>query len=532
VPNREEALSHYLNGSALDQKEEYAAAILEYQEALEYDHDPAIYHSMAQDYAILGKTQEAEHNAEQAVKLGPDNRTYHETLAEIYTREFKFDDAIKQYYEVIRVDSSYRQAWYNAGRLLQLTRPKEALALYQKYVDEYGEDWDIYAQMVAIDNAIGAKSQSIGLLKEMEAMEPDNDELKKALADQYLDADSVDAAIPIYRKLLETQEENFLLRAALAHAYLLKQDYNDASEQFEIVMKKDTLSLDEQIQFGQVFVSYIQKDSVVAPMARQLFESIRDKSPDDWRPYWFLGAIANIMHDDSSALPYFQKVTKLATWNPDGWVMVGSILYDSGKFAQAIDVLEHAKQYLPNEYRIYFLLGISYQRKPDDIDAAIALEKAIELNDKSADALSALGLVYDELGRHEDSDSMYERALRIDPHNHLVLNNYGYSLSERGIQLDRALKMSQEALQQQPDNESYLDTMGWIYFRMGKYAEAERVTKHAIDLGSKSAVIHEHLGDIYSKMNEKDKAIEYWQKALGFGGPSESLKAKIEKGGL
>ncbi|HLX13323.1 MAG TPA: tetratricopeptide repeat protein [Bacteroidota bacterium] len=532
TPDRDAALGHYLNGSALDQKEDFAAAILEYQEAIQFDHDPAIYYSMAKDYAILGKTQLAEQAAKEAVKLDPANRAYHETLAEIDKREYKFDDAIAEYYAEIKADSTYKPAWFDAGQLLALTKPKEALALYQRYTDYFGADWDVDAQLVQIYGAQGNKLKAIALLKEMNAMDPGHPEVMKMLADAYLDLDSVDVALGLYKKLVAQEPANFLLRAAMAHVYLLHRDSTLAAEQIETVMTKDSLSLDQQIQFGQVFVSYLQKDSVVAPMAQQLFESIRKTSPDDWRAYWFLGAIANILHEDSVALPNFEKVTKLASWNPDGWVAVGSIYYDSEKFDRAIEVLEDAKRYLPNEFRVYFLLGVAYQRKGDDINAARTLEKAIELNDKSADAYSALGLVYDELHRHEDSDTMYERALRVDPHNHLVLNNYGYSLSERGLQLERALKMSQEAVQQQPDNQSYLDTMGWIYFQMGNYSEAERVTKHAIELGSKSPVIHEHLGDIYAKMHDKDKAMEYWQKAVQFGSTSEDLKLKIQKGGL
>ena len=127
---------------------------------------------------------------------------------------------------------------------------------------------------------------------------------------------------------------------------------------------------------------------------------------------------------------------------------------------------------------------------------------------------------------------MYERAIRLDPKNHLLLNNYGYSLAERGIQLERALSMAREAVRQQPVNQAYLDTYGWVYYRMGQYDEAERYVKKAIDLGSTSPVIHEHLGDIYFKLAQKEKAMEYWQKALKFDSTNESLKEKIQRGSL
>jgi tetratricopeptide (TPR) repeat protein len=530
-PNRDMALSHFLTGSTLDQKEDYAAAILEYQEALLYDHDPAVYYALSRDYALLGKNEMAIRNGKEAVNLSPDKKEYHDNLAEIYLRAFQFDDAEKEYNECIRVDSSNRQAWYTLGRLLQLTKPQTALEFDRKFIDYFGPDLEIYAQMAQIYSVLGKNDKLVSVLKDMLSLDPENSDVKKSLADVYLQTDSVDNALSLYTDVVQGQPHNFLTRASLAHAYLLKHDYAGAAAQVQAVMK-DSLSLDEQLQFGQAFVSVILKDSTVAPLAMDLFQKIKKENPGDWRSYWFLGSIANITHDDSTAMAYFQKVTELAAWNVDGWVAIASMYYDAGKFDRAISVMEGAQKHVPNEYRVYFLLGISQQRLHNDIEAARALERALSINDKNVDIYSSLGLVYDEMSRHEDSDSMYEKALRIDPHNHLVLNNYGYSLSERNIQLDRALKMSEEALRQQPDNQSYLDTKGWINFRLGRYEEAEAAVRRAIELGSKSPVITEHLGDIYSKMDQKDKAIEYWKKALEYGSTSAGLKEKIQRGSL
>jgi len=77
--------------------------------------------------------------------------------------------------------------------------------------------------------------------------------------------------------------------------------------------------------------------------------------------------------------------------------------------------------------------------------------------------------------RTDDSDSLYEEALRINPEFSLALNNYAYSLSERGLQLERALGMARKALEVAPDNPSYLDTIGWIYFRLGRYRTPNRL---------------------------------------------------------
>jgi len=532
-PEDEQAsLSFYLQGSLYDQKGDYAKAILEYQKALKLKQDAAIYHAMAKDYAILGDNQEAIENGEQAVQRDPNNRSYHETLGQIYVNAENLEHAIAQYKEVVRVDSSYEQGWLNLGRLVQLQNPQEALKLYTQVIDRFGPNSDTYFQMAQIYDLTGKLDKATEAVQGMLDLDPGNFEIKKMLGDLYVRRDSVDVALKIYSDLAERKPGSLELRASIAHAYLTKQDYDHAAEQLDLILRKDTLSVDDQLRFGQIFTSFIQKDSAVVPYALKLFTRIRDEHPDDWRPYWFLGAMNNIQKDDSTALINFSKVKELQPSNPDGWVGVASVYYDRNDFDEAIRVLTEGKNYVPEEFRVYFLLGISYQRKHDDINAATALEKAVQLNGKNVDALSALALVYDELKRPDESDTIYEKALQIDPKNHLLLNNYGYSLADRGLQLDRALRMSKEAVSQQPDNQSYLDTYGWIYFRMGNYTEAEKWIKKAIDLGSKSPVIHEHLGDIYFKLSDKDKAVEYWQKALNFDSSNEELKQKIQRGSL
>ncbi|MBI5475963.1 MAG: tetratricopeptide repeat protein [Ignavibacteriales bacterium] len=526
------SLEHFIAGSALDQKGDFAKAILEYQDALQLVKDPAIYIAIAKDYSMLGKHQLAMQSGQEAVKLKPENRTYRQTLAEIYLNAFAFEDALKEYEQITKIEPSFQDAWLSLARLQQLRGPEKAIETYNEIIQRFDPNADVYLQMAQIYGATGKYNEASEALKKVLNIDQGNYEISKALGDLYLRQDSVEKALKIFNDLAERKPDDVLLRAAMAHAYLLQQNYNQASAQFNIVMKKDTLSADEQIKFGQVFVSFIEKDSAVAPYAQRLFEEMKTYYPDDWRIYWFLGAINNIQKRDSLALEYFHLVIQKSKGTPDGWIGAASIYYDNNKFEDAIALLTEAKKYLADEFRIYFLLGISNQRIHRAIEAATALEKAVQLDDKSVEALSALGLVYDELKRFENSDSIYERALRLDPKNHLLLNNYGYSLAEREIELERALKMSKEAVNQQPENQSYLDTYGWIFFRLGNYEEAEKWIKRAVELGSKSSVIYDHLGDIYFKLSDKEKASEWWQKALEIDPTNESLKNKIQRGNL
>jgi len=132
--------------------------------------------------------------------------------------------------------------------------------------------------------------------------------------------------------------------------------------------------------------------------------------------------------------------------------------------------------------------------------------------------------------RWAECDSVYERALQIDSQNALVNNNYAYSLSERGDRLKEALKMAEIAIAAVPDNTSYLDTIGWVHFKLGNYREAKNYLEKAIEIGGESAVMLEHLGDIVFKLGDTQKAKSLWQKALNLDSTNVTLKTKIDRG--
>jgi len=530
--NRERALRHYMEGLTYEQKGEYAKAILEYQDALRYDTNAAIYFAISKSYSILGKHSLAAQMGQQAVTLDPTNRTYRENLAEIYLNAFEIDKAITAYEGVVALDSSYIDGWYNLARLCQVRKPLKAIALYEEMLDRFGPLWDVYAQLLSLYSSMGKFAEAANVARSMLEIDPGNYELRRTLASLYIQSGNKDEALSVYLELLERDPRDIEVRAAIAHVYLLQRQYERAAAQLEAVLRSDSISVETQLRFGQYFGTYLQKDSTAAPYAFAIFEKIRQNYPNDWRPYWFLGIIAGIMHNDSAAISNLERVTRMEPGNPDGWVYYASIFLDRSDYRRAVEILQEAATRLPDEGRIHFLLGISHHRLKQNEDAARSLERAAELDPRDINTLSALALVYDELKRYEDSDRIYEEALKIDSTNHLILNNYGYSLAERGEQLERALGMAKEAVRQQPENSSYLDTIGWVYFKLGNYEEAERFILKAVEHGDSNPVVLEHMGDVYSKLGKKDKALEYWQKALERDETNESLRAKIMRGSL
>ena len=124
----------------------------------------------------------------------------------------------------------------------------------------------------------------------------------------------------------------------------------------------------------------------------------------------------------------------------------------------------------------------------------------------------------------------YDKILKLDPKNYMVMNNYAYYLSVLGENLDKAENMSRQVIRANPDSAIYLDTYAWILFKQKKYSKALTFMKMALKSGGdKSGVQIEHYGDILFCSGEKDKALKKWKEAKKLGDTSKVLDKKIRE---
>ena len=528
----EMAMQSVINGSLCEIKGEYPQAILEYQDALRYEKSPAIYYALSKDYSLLNKHALAIETGKEAVTLDSENLEYRRNLAGVYVAAFEIDHATQEYEEIVQRDSTDIESWYGLARLYQGRRPLKALEVYERITAHFGPEWNVLFQIADLCNKLGQFDKAADALKQMSAIDPGNQELKLSLAQTYVRAGKLDEALAVYEGLRELYPGNIEYLGEIAGVHLMQKQYAKANEEFASILGRDSVSVDTKLHIGELYYDQSQQDSTLAPRARAVFTKIRAEHPADWRPYWFLGAIGSRIHDDTLAVANLKRVTELASWNADAWAWLSSVYLMKNKFDDVVGVLESALKVVPDDFRVNFFLGVAYSRLGRQLDAVRVLERARHIDPRNVDALSQLALVYDGLKRFDESDSLYESALALDSSNHLVLNNYSYSLADRGVQLERAEEMAKKAVAAEPDNASYLDTMGWVEFRLGRYRDAEGWVKKAVARGDVSAVVYEHLGDIYFKLNERDRALEQWNNALKLDEKNTALRDKIARGSL
>lgn len=559
------ALDRFVEGNMADLKGDYASAVLEYQEALALDPQPGVYFALGKDYLLLEKLPQALQYSRMAVRLDSLNIDYQNLLSEVYMRAGYNDSAAAVYEKIIALDSSDTDAYYNLAYLYEQTKPLRSLEIYKKLISITGPEWNILVRMAELNERLGRTDESVSALEEMLKLDPSNAELQKLLAELYIKSGKLDSAMHFVETMQQLFPEDINIRELKAQIFLAKDDWQSAASEYTAILENPSVPFESKMRIGSVYLGRSLQDSTMLETARKMFVQM-DRDTTYWQIKMILGEIALQQKDDTTAQSYFLQVTKLASWNADAYVRLGGLYFDHKRYSDAVTVLDEAVASFPDNFVINLVLGLSYSQLNDFRSAEPYLKKAVELNPGDVTALSAygftlnqvkkpdeavhyitqalklspenvdligtLGLIYNNQKNWEKCDSLYSRALSIDPANALILNNYAYSLAERGERLPDALKMVQTAIDSDPDNSSYLDTIGWVYFMMGNFQEAEKNIKKAIEIDGENATLLEHLGDVSFKLGSRTKAMELWQKALKKNADNNELKQKIEKGEL
>ena len=161
------------------------------------------------------------------------------------------------------------------------------------------------------------------------------------------------------------------------------------------------------------------------------------------------------------------------------------------------------------------------------IESETYYEKALKINNQSTTAMHGLAMVYDKNKKWNKSDQLYIDLIADNTNDAQAYNNYAYSLVERNKDIDYALTLAQKAIELSPNTSAYLDTIGWIYFKLGDFEKAKEFIAESIVYDDSSAVVLEHYGDVLIALDDRDEALVFYEKALELDRDSSSLSEKI-----
>ena len=157
------------------------------------------------------------------------------------------------------------------------------------------------------------------------------------------------------------------------------------------------------------------------------------------------------------------------------------------------------------------------------------LEKLNTNSEEFADVLYKRGSSYERLKEYENSDKDLLKSLSIKPDEPYVLNYLGYGWLEREYKIEDAIDMLDKAYKQKKNDPFIIDSVGWGYYLIGDFINAEKFLKKAIQLMPNDPIVNDHYGDVLWKLNRKIQAKYYWQSALNSKESEEEMKKNISK---
>ena len=245
-----------------------------------------------------------------------------------------------------------------------------------------------------------------------------------------------------------------------------------------------------------------------------------------------LASIAEQQKQQERAIDYYKRVQADSPLKAIANLQIGLNLADLDRSDEAIEKLKAAVAANPNDMRAYVALGSVYGSKKNYKASAELYDRAVE-HIKGPDKTEwnifyQRGIAYERLKQWDKAEPDFKKALDLYPNQPQVLNYLGYSWVDRNIHLEEGLKLIQTAVDLRPSDGYIVDSLGWAYYRLGRYDDAVKQLERAVSLKPGDSILNDHLGDAYWRVGRKLEATFQWSQA-GDLEPDTELLASVRK---
>ena len=506
-------------------------AIEQYQEIVKLDPQSVDDHLLlGRLYRLSTDLSKAESELNAAIKIDPSSEEAVTTLAMLYTDE---GDTAKALKVLSSIPDSARSAKLYA-----------ALGAAYEQRKDYKSAIDAYKHAIVLDR--------------------DNLDAIRGLAENLLNDGQLDAALEQYKVIADSNPEDAQTYVRIAEIYRRQAKYDLALENLK---RADTLvpdTMDVPYSMAAVYQAQGRYDDAIKILQDLLKKTeksneIATSQADRNNRAIFierLGMIYREQENYTAAVDTFRKMLTLGDENArSGYQEIIDTYRDAKQWPQATAAAKEAVQKLPNDRDlrmvldaqladmgdfdqavadirgmlkgeaedrdVYVRLGIIYTRAKRWNDAEQALARAEQLSTKPEDKgyVNFLrGDLYQRQKSFDQADTEFRKVLAstspTDPQAAATLNYLGYMNADRGVKLEESLNFIKQALSFEPNNGAYLDSLGWAYFKLGKYDLAEEtLNKAAVHMGS-DPTVQEHLGDLYQKTGRLKLAAAHWDRSV------------------
>ena len=245
-----------------------------------------------------------------------------------------------------------------------------------------------------------------------------------------------------------------------------------------------------------------------------------------------LAAVAEQKQNGEEAIELYRRVPATSPLKRLSELQLGLNLADLKRHEEAIQHLKALVEANPDDMRGYLALGGVYASTDNFRAAAEVYDKAVEKLKTPTNAnwnvFYQRGIAYERLKEWPKAEPNFRQALKMFPNQPQVLNYLGYSWVDMNINLDEGLAMIKQAVDLRPSDGYIVDSLGWAYYRLGRYDDAVRELERAVSLKPDDPVLNDHLGDAYWRVGRKLEATFQWSHARDMK-PEPNVLAEVEK---
>jgi tetratricopeptide (TPR) repeat protein len=422
-------------------------------------------------------------------------------LADFYEREHRWADAAKTYAHVLErvprntdIKTRYASALLNAGGRENIVKARDALK--EVAGGARAEARPLYLLSQA-QRRLGETTEAEATARKVIAVNAKSPwgyyALAEALEARHAYQAVVDELAPVVAQFRgKTADRSFDVTVLLPHLGFAYQELGQQDKAIATFEEARRLSPDDPAIAGYLVEANLAAKRYAA--AVDAAKAALAQHPDDLRLTRLQAQALRHTGKTEQGLTLLQDALKKHADDPVAYISLAQGYSDAEKHEQAVKVLQDAQAKFPT-------------------DDSIAFE---------------LGTVFDKAKKFADAESVFRSVLARDPENATALNYLGYMLAERGERLDESVSYLKKALELEPDNGSFLDSLGWAYYKSDKLDLAEQNLKRAADQLRTNSVIQDHYGDLLVKLGRFDEAIAAYTRALDGDGDSID-KGEIDK---
>ena len=484
-----EAYRSYVRGLLASRSGELKDAVREYERVIELDGDAmAVYRDLTLAYWQLGEPEKSLQAAEKLESVSEKNVDNQMFLGGFYLMAGKTAMARSAWEKALVIDPDNETAMVYLAACSAGDDPQKAVEYWQQFITREPTSAEGYYQYAIACEKLGKLDKAREAFLKVISLRPESIEAYISIAQIYEKEGKFVAAVQQYERSLELDPGNMTLLMYVGGLYYRLKNYA-ASE--ELFLRAQKINPDDSaVSLWLGLLAEGRKDwAVAARYFEQVSAHEKNVSVLTRLSYYY-----SMLKKNDLALACLEKVVQLEPDNAQANYLLGLANYDLKKYGRAEKNFMRALELKPGFEEVYFNLGILYERWKK-------FPRAIEY---------------------------FNKAIALNPKNATALNYLGYSYADRNMKLDEADSLIRRALELDPENGAFIDSLGWLLYRKGRYEESEKELERAAEKVP-DPVVWEHLGDVRMALKNAASAWDAYLKALDLDPQSKTIKKKIGK---